>query len=103
MAENDAIKAMGPRWEQFEFNIDVPLDDEEIEAGEDDASLVECMSHGFRFFAVEARMGSKPQPMYCIKQWKLLLSKTVREKERNGKKRTTHIHCVTVFHLRRLG
>ncbi|CAI8588054.1 unnamed protein product [Vicia faba] len=30
----------GVRWERFEFNKDSPLDDEEIEVVEDDASLV---------------------------------------------------------------
>ncbi|KAL6973301.1 hypothetical protein U1Q18_027481 [Sarracenia purpurea var. burkii] len=55
-AEKDAIKGMGSGWERFEFNKDAPLDDdEEIEAAEDDAALVERMGHSFRFSAVEAR------------------------------------------------
>ncbi|KAI9087641.1 hypothetical protein K1719_030511 [Acacia pycnantha] len=52
-AENDSEKGVG--WERFEFNKDAPLDDEEIEVAEDDASLVKHIGQSFRFSAVEAR------------------------------------------------
>ncbi|XP_028784046.1 serine/Arginine-related protein 53 [Neltuma alba] len=52
-AQNDSEKGVG--WERFEFNKDAPLDDEEIEVAEDDASLVKHIGQSFRFSAVEAR------------------------------------------------
>ncbi|KAA8540877.1 hypothetical protein F0562_024985 [Nyssa sinensis] len=54
-AEKDASKGMGSGWERFEFNKDAPLDDEELEAVEDDAALVKHIGQSFRFSAVEAR------------------------------------------------
>ncbi|KAJ9163694.1 hypothetical protein P3X46_023334 [Hevea brasiliensis] len=54
-AEKDTAKGMGSGWERFEFNKDAPLDDEEIEAAEDDAGLVKHIGQSFRFSAVEAR------------------------------------------------
>ncbi|KAF8378342.1 hypothetical protein HHK36_029681 [Tetracentron sinense] len=53
--EKDTTKGVGAGWERFEFNKDAPLDDEEIEAAEDDAVLVKHMGQSFRFSAVEAR------------------------------------------------
>lgn len=53
--EKDAHKGMGSGWERFEFDKDAPLDDDEIEAGEDDAVLVKQIGQSFRFSAVEAR------------------------------------------------
>ncbi|XP_061360289.1 uncharacterized protein LOC133304301 [Gastrolobium bilobum] len=52
-AAQDSGKGVG--WERFEFNKDAPLDDEEIEVAEDDASLVKHIGQSFRFSAVEAR------------------------------------------------
>ncbi|GMI95441.1 hypothetical protein HRI_003213400 [Hibiscus trionum] len=52
-AEKDPTK--GPGWERFEFDKDAPLDDEEIEVAEDDASLVKHIGQSFRFSAIEAR------------------------------------------------
>ncbi|KAG8379077.1 hypothetical protein BUALT_Bualt07G0050700 [Buddleja alternifolia] len=55
-AENDGAIGKGSGWERFDFNKDAPLDDEEeIEAAEDDATLVKNMGQSFRFSAVEAR------------------------------------------------
>uniref|UniRef100_A0A5B7BD23 Uncharacterized protein n=1 Tax=Davidia involucrata TaxID=16924 RepID=A0A5B7BD23_DAVIN len=54
-AEKDTTKGMGSGWERFEFDRDAPLDDEEIEAAEDDAVLVKHIGQSFRFSAVEAR------------------------------------------------
>ncbi|KAI3454594.1 hypothetical protein Pfo_011257 [Paulownia fortunei] len=54
-AENDETIGKGSGWERFDFNKDAPLDDEEIEAAEDDAVLVKHMGQSFRFSAVEAR------------------------------------------------
>ncbi|KAK9104742.1 hypothetical protein Scep_021586 [Stephania cephalantha] len=51
--EKDTKKGTG--WERFEFNKDAPLDDEEIEAAEDDAKLVKNIGQSFRFSALEAR------------------------------------------------
>ncbi|KAK9113943.1 hypothetical protein Syun_020740 [Stephania yunnanensis] len=51
--EKDNKKGTG--WERFEFNKDAPLDDEEIEAAEDDAKLVKNIGQSFRFSALEAR------------------------------------------------
>ncbi|KAK7330441.1 hypothetical protein VNO77_24635 [Canavalia gladiata] len=55
----DSEKGVG--WERFEFNKDAPLDDEEIEAAEDDASLVKHIGQSFRFSAVEARREEQVQ------------------------------------------
>ncbi|KAF7806126.1 serine/Arginine-related protein 53 [Senna tora] len=52
-SEKDTGKGVG--WERFEFNKDAPLDDEEIEVAEDDASLVKHIGQSFRFSAVKAR------------------------------------------------
>ncbi|BAT76645.1 hypothetical protein LR48_Vigan01g276600 [Vigna angularis] len=52
-AAHDSEKGVG--WERFEFNKDAPLDDEEIEVAEDDASLVKHIGQSFRFSAVQAR------------------------------------------------
>nr|KYP38990.1 hypothetical protein KK1_039736 [Cajanus cajan] len=52
-ASQDLEKGVG--WERFEFNKDAPLDDEEVEVAEDDASLVKHIGHSFRFSAVEAK------------------------------------------------
>ncbi|KAI4343791.1 hypothetical protein L6164_011100 [Bauhinia variegata] len=52
-AEKDSLKVEG--WERFEFNKDAPLDDEETEAAEDDATLVKHIGQSFRFSAVQAR------------------------------------------------
>ncbi|XP_054822034.1 uncharacterized protein LOC129320548 isoform X2 [Prosopis cineraria] len=54
-AENDSEKGVG--WERFEFNKDAPVDDEEIEVAEDDASLVKHIGQSFRFSAVENYVG----------------------------------------------
>ncbi|XP_022767860.1 RNA-binding protein 25-like isoform X2 [Durio zibethinus] len=52
-AEKDPTK--GPGWERFEFDKDAPLDDEEIEVAEDDATVVKHIGQSFRFSAIEAR------------------------------------------------
>ncbi|XP_050226068.1 uncharacterized protein LOC126675466 isoform X3 [Mercurialis annua] len=52
-AEKDTTKGMGSGWERFEFDKDAPLDDEEIEAAEDDVALVKHIGQSFRFSAVE--------------------------------------------------
>lgn len=54
-AEKDVGRGMGAGWERFEFNKDAPLDDEEIEAAEDDVAVVKKMGQSFRFSAVEAK------------------------------------------------
>ncbi|XP_075503402.1 uncharacterized protein LOC142540860 [Primulina tabacum] len=54
-AENDETVGKGSGWERFDFNMDAPLDDEEVEAGEDDAVLVKHIGQSFRFSAVERR------------------------------------------------
>ncbi|XP_048138855.1 serine/threonine-protein kinase fray2 [Rhodamnia argentea] len=54
-AEKDESNGMGPGWERFNFDKDAPVDDEEIEAAEDDAALVKHIGQSFRFSAVEAR------------------------------------------------
>ncbi|PSR95845.1 Zinc finger MYM-type protein [Actinidia chinensis var. chinensis] len=54
-AEKDATKGLGSGWERFEFDKDAPLDDEDVEAAEDDAALVKHIGQSFRFSAVEAR------------------------------------------------
>lgn len=52
-AKKDATKGSG--WERFEFEKDAPLDDEEIEAVEDDVALVKHIGQSFRYSAVETR------------------------------------------------
>ncbi|KAL2465286.1 Uncharacterized protein Adt_41137 [Abeliophyllum distichum] len=54
-AEKDETMGMGSGWERFDFNKDAPLDDEEIEAVEDDAALVKHLGQSFRFSVVEAK------------------------------------------------
>ncbi|GER50019.1 arginine/serine-rich coiled coil protein [Striga asiatica] len=54
-AEKDETIGKGSGWERFDFDKDAPLDDEEVEAAEDDAVLVKNMGQSFRFSAVEAR------------------------------------------------
>ncbi|CAA3015754.1 Hypothetical predicted protein [Olea europaea subsp. europaea] len=54
-AEKDKTRGMGSGWERFDFNKDAPLDDEEIEAVEDDAALVKHLGQSFRFSVVEAK------------------------------------------------
>nr|GMD33091.1 serine/Arginine-related protein 53 [Ipomoea batatas] len=46
---------MGSGWERFDFDKDAPLDDEEIEAAEDDAAIVKRIGQTFRFSSMEAR------------------------------------------------
>ncbi|KAI5683564.1 hypothetical protein M9H77_04792 [Catharanthus roseus] len=53
-AEKDEAN-MGSGWERFDFDKDAPLDDEEIEAAEDDAVIVKHVGQSFRFSAVETR------------------------------------------------
>ncbi|KAK2355687.1 serine/arginine-rich splicing factor [Trifolium repens] len=52
-AARDSEKGVG--WERFEFDKDAPLDDEEIEVAEDDASLVKHIGQSFRFSAIESK------------------------------------------------
>ncbi|CAL0325378.1 unnamed protein product [Lupinus luteus] len=52
-AAQDSEKGVG--WERFEFNKDAPLDDDEVEVAEDDASLVKHIGQSFRFSAVKAK------------------------------------------------
>ncbi|XP_009801712.1 uncharacterized protein LOC107818771 isoform X2 [Nicotiana tabacum] len=54
-ARKDETKGMGSGWERFDFDKDAPLDEEEIEAAEDDAALVNHIGKSFRFSAVETR------------------------------------------------
>ncbi|KAK6920779.1 hypothetical protein RJ641_014457 [Dillenia turbinata] len=54
-AAKETTKSMGSGWERFEFNKDAPLDDEEVEVAEDDATLVKHIGRTFRFSAVESR------------------------------------------------
>ncbi|XP_048445953.1 splicing regulatory glutamine/lysine-rich protein 1 [Pyrus x bretschneideri] len=54
-SEKDTAKGMGSGWERFEFNKDAPLDDEEVEAADDDAVLVKHIGQSFRFSAVETK------------------------------------------------
>ncbi|CAK7329003.1 unnamed protein product [Dovyalis caffra] len=48
-------EGMGSGWERFVFDKDAPLDDEEVEAAEDDAALIKHIGQSFRFSAVEER------------------------------------------------
>ncbi|KAM7479946.1 hypothetical protein LguiA_028159 [Lonicera macranthoides] len=54
-SKKDATNGMGSGWERFDFDKDAPLDDEEIEAAEDDAELVKHIGQSFRFNAVKAK------------------------------------------------
>ncbi|XP_019259329.1 PREDICTED: serine/threonine-protein kinase fray2 isoform X2 [Nicotiana attenuata] len=54
-ARKDETKGMGSGWERFDFDKDAPLDEEEIEAAEDDVALVNHIGKSFRFSAVETR------------------------------------------------
>ncbi|XP_078174217.1 serine/arginine-rich splicing factor [Carex rostrata] len=56
-ASKDATKGMTRGWERFDFDKDAPLDneDEEIEAADDDASLMNDIGKSFRFSAVQAK------------------------------------------------
>ncbi|KAL7601409.1 hypothetical protein Lser_V15G21488 [Lactuca serriola] len=58
-AKQDEANGMGSGWERFDFDKDAPLDDEEIEAAEDDVDLVKHIGQTFRFSAVEARREEK--------------------------------------------
>lgn len=58
-AKQDEANGMGSGWERFNFDKDAPLDDEEIEAGDDDRDLVKQIGQTFRFSAVEARKEEK--------------------------------------------
>ncbi|XP_019154376.1 PREDICTED: serine/threonine-protein kinase fray2 isoform X2 [Ipomoea nil] len=56
-AERDETKGgMGSGWERFDFDKDAPLDDEEIEAAEDDAAIVKRIGQTFRFSSMETGM-----------------------------------------------
>ncbi|CAN6896737.1 unnamed protein product [Brassica oleracea] len=52
-AQKDTSKGAG--WERFDFDKDAPLDDEEVEGTDDDATLVKRMGQSFRFNAIESR------------------------------------------------
>ncbi|XP_020970190.1 uncharacterized protein LOC110268400 [Arachis ipaensis] len=52
-AAQDSEKGKG--WKRFEFDKDVPLEDEEIEVAEDDASLVKQIGQSFRYSKIVAR------------------------------------------------
>ncbi|EPS72656.1 hypothetical protein M569_02100, partial [Genlisea aurea] len=52
-ADNDEMLGKGSGWERFDFNKDAPLEDEEVEAAEDDAMVVKHLGQSFRFSAVE--------------------------------------------------
>ncbi|PHU15301.1 hypothetical protein BC332_16506 [Capsicum chinense] len=54
-ARKEDTKSMGSGWERFDFDKDAPLDDEEIEAVEDDGALVNHIGKSFRFSAVATR------------------------------------------------
>ncbi|KAJ4805578.1 hypothetical protein LUZ62_018144 [Rhynchospora pubera] len=56
-AAKDPTKGMAKGWERFNFDKDAPLDneDEEIEAADDDASIMKDIGKSFRFSAVEAK------------------------------------------------
>ncbi|GAV66251.1 hypothetical protein CFOL_v3_09761 [Cephalotus follicularis] len=58
-AKKDASIGMGTGWERFDFDKDAPLDDEEIEAAEDDAAIVKHIGQSFRLSAIEARREEK--------------------------------------------
>ncbi|XP_072995832.1 uncharacterized protein [Typha latifolia] len=55
-AAKDTSRGMSAGWERFDFNKDAPLDDDdEIEAADDDASVVKDIGKSFRLSAVEAK------------------------------------------------
>ncbi|KAM3203218.1 hypothetical protein P3L10_030844 [Capsicum annuum] len=58
-ARKEETNSMGSGWERFDFDKDAPLDDEEIEAVEDDGALVNHTGKSFRFSAVATRRGEK--------------------------------------------
>lgn len=54
-AEKDAKIGSGSGWERFEFDKDAPVDDEEIEAADDDAAVVKNINKTFRFASLETK------------------------------------------------
>uniref|UniRef100_A0A803L8V5 Uncharacterized protein n=1 Tax=Chenopodium quinoa TaxID=63459 RepID=A0A803L8V5_CHEQI len=60
-AEKDTKMGTSSQWERFEFNKDAPVDDEEIEAADDDAALVKHIGKSFRFKSLEAKSEDKIQ------------------------------------------
>ncbi|KAL1810295.1 hypothetical protein ACET3Z_027285 [Daucus carota] len=58
-AKKDATNGKGPGWERFDFDKDAPLDDEEIEAADDDKELVKHIGQSFRFSTVETKNEEK--------------------------------------------
>ncbi|KAM3358990.1 hypothetical protein P3S68_021923 [Capsicum galapagoense] len=58
-ARKEETNSMGSGWERFDFDKDAPLDDEEIEAVEDDGALVNHTGKSFRFSAVATRREEK--------------------------------------------
>ncbi|RWW63784.1 hypothetical protein BHE74_00029021 [Ensete ventricosum] len=54
----DTDRGMGSGWERFDFNREAPLDDDddELEAADDDASLVKNIGKSFRYSAVEVQL-----------------------------------------------
>ncbi|GMH31426.1 hypothetical protein Nepgr_033269 [Nepenthes gracilis] len=54
-AQKDATIGSGSGWERFEFDKDASLDDEEIEAADDDVALVKHIGQSFRFSNVKAK------------------------------------------------
>ncbi|KAJ3688818.1 hypothetical protein LUZ61_017982 [Rhynchospora tenuis] len=56
-AAKDPTKGMAKGWERFNFDKDAPLDneDEEIDAADDDASIMKDIGKSFRFSAVQAK------------------------------------------------
>ncbi|KAJ0902714.1 hypothetical protein HanPSC8_Chr08g0340351 [Helianthus annuus] len=53
LSSTDEANGMGSGWERFNFDKDAPLDDEEIEAAEDDGALVKHIGQTFHFSGVE--------------------------------------------------
>ncbi|XLT90672.1 hypothetical protein HN873_012347 [Arachis hypogaea] len=45
----------GKGWKRFEFEKDAPLEDEEIEVAENDASLVKQIGQSFQYSKIEAK------------------------------------------------
>ncbi|KAM3304217.1 hypothetical protein P3S67_015249 [Capsicum chacoense] len=58
-ARKEETNSMGSGWERFDFDKDAPLDDEEIEAVEDDGALVKHTGKRFRFSAMATRREEK--------------------------------------------
>lgn len=54
-AEKDTKMGSSSQWERFDFNKDAPVDDKEIEAADDDATLVKHIGKSFRFTSFEAK------------------------------------------------